>query len=312
MAEQTIVMTGASRGIGATAARRVLAENPDAHLVVLARPRARGALQTRESSTERISTIDADLLSLTSVRQAAVEVTGRIRRGALPPLGVLGLNAGAQYVTATRDSMDGYEATFAVNVLANHLLLRSFHASGATGVHAVVTVSDTHFGDLRHNLGMVPAPQWMYPQVLACPGAFENPLSPRAGRMAYSTSKLAAIYLVHAWARRCAESWSIQSFNPGFVPSTGLGRDAGPAARFALRYVLPVLTLSPLATTQQRAGQLFKNALVGDVSGPSGAYIDRDHITSSSAESYDVGREDELWEVMESLTAPFLAEDSDL
>lgn len=57
------------------------------------------------------------------------------------------------------------------------------------------------------------------------------------------------------------------------MPGTGLARDAGPVARFAMRRVLPALTLTPLAL-------------------------------SPGAESYDPGREAALLETLDGLTAP--------
>jgi hypothetical protein len=47
-----------------------------------------------------------------------------------------------------------------------------------------LTVSGTHFGDLRHNLGLVPGPAQRDPEVLAAPGVFEKPRSTAAGRTA--------------------------------------------------------------------------------------------------------------------------------
>ncbi|WP_185845779.1 hypothetical protein [Kibdelosporangium aridum] len=87
-------------------------ESPDTHLLVVARgaPPAAG------------SHVNADLVSLTSVRTAADEIRDRLARGDLPPLhGFVG-NAGMQYTNALTEGPDGFEATFAINVLTNHLL----------------------------------------------------------------------------------------------------------------------------------------------------------------------------------------------
>jgi NAD(P)-dependent dehydrogenase (short-subunit alcohol dehydrogenase family) len=65
-----------------------------------------------------------------------------------------------------------------------------------------VVGSDTHFGDLRHNLGLVPAPRWKDVRELAAPCEGAKAEAAREGRTAYSTSKLAVAYLVHAFARR--------------------------------------------------------------------------------------------------------------
>lgn len=188
-------------------------------------------------------------------------------------------------------------------MLANHLLVRLLEDRFARPARIVVTVSDTHFGDVRHNLGMVPGPSWRSPDVLARPGAFPAPHRTAAGRTAYSTSKLAAIHLVHEYARRLPAGLDAIAYNPGFVPGTGLARNAGPAVRFAMRRVLPLMALTPLATAPRTAGRYLADLVLGTTAAPTGAYVDRDRVARSSRASYDPRRERELWETVERLTA---------
>ncbi len=297
--DRTIVMTGASRGIGRVAAEHLLAEEPDTHLVIL----ARGPADDLAARSRNVSVIHADLASLRSTVDAAAEVAERLDAGVLPPLRALVCNAGIQYTNDLTETVDGFEATFAVNVLANHVLVRRLHDRLQASARIVVTVSDTHFGDFRHNLGMVPGPRWRPAEVLARTGAFRNPESTTAGRTAYSTSKLAAIYLVHEYARRLPSGIAVASYNPGFVPGTDLARDADPFSRFAMRRILPLLTATPLATSLAHAGRNLADAALGIVDAPSGAYIDRDQVAQSSPESYDPARERDTWNAVEALTA---------
>lgn len=288
--EHTIVMTGASRGIGAIAADAILDRDRSAHLVVIGRNPGPNGL--------RRSHINADLSSIASTVEATSEVADWVNRGIIPPLtGFVG-NAGIQYTNNNVETADGLEATFAVNVVANHLLLRELEFSFKTATRVVITVSDTHFGDFRHNLGMVPGPIWKGAEVLARIGAFPNPQSVTAGRTAYSTSKLAAIYLVHAWSRRLPH---VVSFNPGLVPGTDLARDAGTVSRFAMKRVLPLLTWTPVATSRGAAGRALADIMLGAVDAGNGDYIDRTRVTPSSEESYDTVREDELWDYLDAL-----------
>ncbi|MFV0406255.1 MAG: SDR family NAD(P)-dependent oxidoreductase [Propioniciclava sp.] len=297
--EQTIVMTGASRGIGRIAAKRILAEAPDTHLVIL----ARGPVGDLAASGQNVSVIRADLASLRSVANAAAEVARRLDTGELPPLRALVCNAGIQYTNDLTETGDGFEATFAVNVLAGHVLVQRLHDRLQTPARIVITVSDTHFGDFRHNLGMVPGPRWFPPDALARVGAFPNPESTTAGRTAYSTSKLAAIYLVHEYARRFPTGISVVGYNPGFVPGTDLARDADSFSRFAMRRIMPLLTATPLATSPAEAGRYLADAALGIIDAPTGAYIDRNHVAKSSAESYNPTREQDTWNTAETLTA---------
>jgi len=85
-----------------------------------------------------------------------------------------------------------------------------------------------HFGDFKHNAGLVPAPRWEDPERLAAPGTDSASEKTCTGRRGYATSKLAVVYLTHALARRLPWGVSVFSFNPSLVPSTGLARDAGP------------------------------------------------------------------------------------
>ncbi|MFT4087710.1 MAG: SDR family NAD(P)-dependent oxidoreductase [Gordonia sp. (in: high G+C Gram-positive bacteria)] len=298
----TILMTGATRGIGRAAVERIAADHPGAHLMLLARPgSADDVAESLRGDGHTVTTVDADLLSTSSTRQAAEAVAARLDSGDLPPLRAIVANAGLQFTDALTATPEGFEATFAVNVLANHVLIGTLAPHLAAPAKVVITVSDTHFGDFRHNLGMVPGPQWRDPAVLARPGAFDRPASVKAGRTAYSTSKLAAIHLIHEYARRFPSGVDVVGYNPGFVPGTGLARDAGPLSRFAMRRLLPALTVTPLAASVTQAGGYLADVVSGATPTSSGDYVDKGRVVPSSAESYDPERETSLWTTVDHL-----------
>lgn len=295
---QTMVMTGASRGIGGEALARIVDAAPGAHVLVVVRDAAR---QAWASAFDEVRLVEADLARLPDVASAAQHIARLVDSGEVPPISTMVLNAGIQRVDANGRTEDGFEPTFAVNVLANHVLVRSLADRLQPRGRVVITISDTHFGDLRHNLGMVPGPQWRDPHVLARPGAFDRPGTLRAGRTAYSTSKLAAIHLMHEYARRYPER-VVLGYNPGFVPATGLARDAGPLTRYAMQHVLPLLARTPVVGTVQGAGRQLADLALGRLDAPAGAYVDRDRVARSSPQSYDPARERQLWEAAERLT----------
>jgi NAD(P)-dependent dehydrogenase (short-subunit alcohol dehydrogenase family) len=300
----TIVMTGATRGIGRVAIDRIISDDPEAHLVLLAREPGGSTLARRLAGSGRqVTAINTDLLSMRSVRSATARLLEQFASGRLPPLRTLVGNAGLQFTNNTTATSDGLEATFAINVLANHVLIRNLESAFRTPARIVITVSDTHFGDFSHNLGMVPAPRWQDPGTIARIGAFPHPDTVAAGRAAYSTSKLAAIYSIHEFARRLPEDITITGFNPGFVPGTDLARDAGRMANFAMRRVLPLIAFTPLATSKSAAGQYLAQAALGHTVATTGSYIDRACAERSSAESYDPARERQLWDTLEHLMA---------
>jgi NAD(P)-dependent dehydrogenase (short-subunit alcohol dehydrogenase family) len=273
----TILMTGASRGIGLHAAHKMLDERPDLRLIVVARG--------EQPELPRTTVIRGDLASLRTVRAIADDIDE-------PLDGFVG-NAGAQLKTGNTSTVDGYETTFAVNVLAQHLLLSQLPFTGAARI--VLTTSDSHFGRSRRTFGMVPPPQWSTPERLARPGTISN------GLTAYATSKLGVIYLVHAFARRTA--LETYSFNPAFTPGTDLLRDDRVGNAF-FRYVGPRL---PRVNTLEQAGAQLAGVANGPRPAEPGAYIDRWDVTQSSPESYDERREEELWSEAERLTASAIA-----
>ena len=302
-ATHTLVMTGASRGIGRIAAERILAEDRNVHLVVVARGHSGTALAAELSKDgHTVTAVSADLGSLASVRTASAQIVSLLESGKLPPLRGFVANAGIQYTNALTKGTDGLEATFTVNVLANHVFIRALEKYFTPAARITVTVSDTHFGDFKHNMGMVPGPVWSTPEKLSQVAAFDNPSSTAAGRTAYSTSKLAAIYLVHEYARRLPAGVDVVSFNPGFVPGTGLARNADPVSRFMMRRIMPLMTLTPMATSPSAAGRYLADVVLGRTKAPTGSYVDRYQVDHSSDESCSPSREAELWVAAERLT----------
>lgn len=65
-----------------------------------------------------------------------------------------------------------------------------------------------------------------------------------AGRTAPSTSKPVAIHLAHRFVRHLPTGVDVYSWNPGFVLGTGLAPDASAIQRFAMKRVMPLMTLA--------------------------------------------------------------------
>jgi NAD(P)-dependent dehydrogenase (short-subunit alcohol dehydrogenase family) len=303
---RSILMTGASRGLGMYAAQHLLRTYPDVHLVVSSRDQEPGSLARTlagDLGGGRITELQADLADLRSVRDLAENVAALAEDGSIPPLHGVLANAGAQYMSTTHQTVDGYEATFAVNVLANVLLTEILVSRLALPGRIVITSSDTHFGDFRHNMAMVPGPAWREPHLLAKPGVGPKAKTARAGQVAYSTSKLAVIYYVHALARALPAGVEVYAYNPGLVPGTGLARDRDVLSRMAWRSIMPVMALTPLAHRPRRAGRLLAEAMAGASPGVSGDYLDRGRPARSSEASYDEALEGQLFEAARSFCA---------
>src|ERR1051325_11273241 len=109
---RTMLMTGASRGIGRSAAERMLSTDPALHLVVLARGDTASTLPgelARVSGNPNVTAVRADLAALADVQRAAAEVGAAVDSGDLPPLSGIVANAGLQLTSTTGATADGIE-----------------------------------------------------------------------------------------------------------------------------------------------------------------------------------------------------------
>ena len=246
-------MTGGTSGIGLEAAKRLLGRG-DVELTVAAR-RTSSAPRSRNGAA-RI--VPVHLESLASVRTLAGKLQSEAAFDALV------LNAGVQ-CTSAQTSRDGFELTFAVNHLAHYLLARLLAPTLAPGGRIIFTASGTHDPDMKTG---VPAPRHADAQRLACPSQDPqrdgNPM--KAGRRAYSTSKLCNIMTARELARRLAPmrpDLAVIAFDPGFTPGTGLARNYPGFAGAIFKYVLPLTTRRSLSvSTPQNSGRLLSELVV--------------------------------------------------
>lgn len=114
MASKTIVITGASDGIGAAAARQLAGAGHQ--VVVGGRSPDRTAAVADDTGGQYIL---ADFADLNSVRNLASEILQRY-----PRVNVLANNAGVMFGRERQLTADGHEMTFQVNFLAPFLLTR--------------------------------------------------------------------------------------------------------------------------------------------------------------------------------------------
>src|ERR1700722_17184121 len=216
MQGKTVVVTGGNSGIGfetaaalASMGARVLvtARNPD-------KGRAAGAALTQRPHGEgRVQLVVFDLAALASVRAGAAEILDQA-----PRLEVLVNNAGL-VLTERAETVDGYEATFAINHLGpflfTNLLLDRMTASAPS---RIVNVAST-----AHNAARKGMP-------------FDDLQSTRhyRGMRVYGQSKLANILFTLELARRLeGKDVTANSLHPGTV-RTGYGGDGDVRGLLAL------------------------------------------------------------------------------
>lgn len=68
-------------------------------------------------------------------------------------------------------------------------------------------------------------------------------------------------------------------------------------------HVMPFMSRTRLATPSRTAGRDLANVVLARSTARSGSYVDRAMVARSPEESYDAGREAELWDAIETLTA---------
>jgi NAD(P)-dependent dehydrogenase (short-subunit alcohol dehydrogenase family) len=233
-----IVMTGATSGFGANAAARLAAAGHD--LTIGAR------CPDAVEAAWRAKALSLDLDDFASIDRFAEAVV------AGPPIDALLLNAGLQCAKLETGAA-GFERTFAVNQLAHFQLLRRLLPNLAPGARVILTGSGTH--DPAEKTPVTP-PAHADAERLAFPD--RDPTLPKGARSqafrAYSSSKLANIMTARELARRRPDLASM-SFDPGYVPWTGLARASGSILSTLASLILPLLMKSDRKSTVALSGE---------------------------------------------------------
>jgi len=292
MNTRTAIITGASSGLGLECARALLESDPSWHVVLPVRDSGRGAdAVTQLGEPQRCTVMPMDLASLTSVRAFVEDVRG----ATLPPLHAIVCNAGVQVVSGTEWTEDGVETTFGVNHLGHFALVQSLLGKLAHPARILVVSSGTH--DPSKHTGM-PDPRYAAAADLAHP----REQSGDDGRRRYTTSKLCNLLFTYELDRRLGQGVTVNAFDPGLMPGSGLARDYPPLQRLAWRYLLPALRVLPGVRSTRTSGR-YLAALTNDArfAGVSGKYFDGLRPIRSSADSYDRDKALDLWETSERL-----------
>lgn len=264
MTARTIVITGASDGIGASAAR-TLSRQGERVVVV-----GRSAEKTR-SIAEEIGAdyFTADFAELAQVRQLAAQLKAKY-----PRIDVLANNAGG--IMGRRElTVDGYEKTFQINHLAPFLLtlelMDVLTASNATVINTSSAANG--FGKL---------------DVDDLDGATNY-----STNRAYGTAKLANIlFTTELHHRYAAEGISTAAFHPGVV-ATNFAAESTSRMRHAYKTFLNRFMLTP----DQGADTLVWLATsTPGQDWTSGAYYAKRALAKANKQAYDAGLARELWE----------------
>jgi NAD(P)-dependent dehydrogenase (short-subunit alcohol dehydrogenase family) len=274
--DKTIVVTGATSGIGEVAADHLAQYG--ARIVFIARDRHRAAATLKHLSavaghTEHVAHY-ADLSSLADMKRVAGEIAA-----AEPHIDILVNNAGAVFARR-EETADGLEKTFALNHMSyfvvTALLLERLKAT--PGARIVSTASGAHkgarldFGDLQAKHGY-------------------------NAMRAYSNSKLCNILFTRELARRLEGTGvTANCLHPGFVASR-FGDNVGGLISGAFG-LAKKFAISP----ERGAETIIHLASSADVAGVSGRYF----VKCKEAQPSAVGRSDadakKLWDISEKIS----------
>lgn len=271
MAGRTIVITGASDGIGAAAARRLAGDGE--RVVLVGRDPARTAAVAAELGAPHHL---ADFAELDQVRRLGAELTA-----AYPRIDVLANNAGGimgpRSVTA-----DGFERTLQVNHLApfllTHLLLPTLVASRAS-VIATSSVAARAWG--RIDLDDLGNERRYRPQ------------------KAYGDAKLAnALHAVELQRRYGAVGLAAVAFHPGIV-ATSFAKETNHLMR--LVYHTPLRRL--LTITPEQGGGYLAALAAGTpgVDWEPGGWVEQGRAAVPAPQAADADLARRLWDASAAL-----------
>ncbi len=265
--EQRILVTGATAGLGKEVARELADRGATVLVHGRNQPRVEAAIAEIEEATgsRRLVPFVADLASLAAVRGLAEEIAADEGR-----LDALVNNAGVG-LRERRESVDGYELTFAVNYLApfllTRLLLGVLRRSAPARVVNVASIGQApvNFDDVMLNDG------------------YEMSL-------AYSQSKLALVSFTFELAERLRAEGEMG------VTVTALH----PATLMPTKLVFETVGRT-VDTLEQGVAATLRLVIDPALDGVSGKYFDGLEEAAADPQAYDEGARVRLWELSERL-----------
>lgn len=269
MIGKTVVITGATSGIGEVAALQLAAMG--ARIVFVARDQGRGEgllLKLAKLGSGTHAFYVADLSSLAGMKDVANKIAAHE-----PAIDVLINNAGALFETRAVTA-DGLERTFALNHMAYFVLTNALLPNLVRGGRIVSTSSDAHwrgridFDDLQSEQNY-------------------------RGFRVYGTSKLMNILFTRELARRL-EGITAVCLHPGFVATRFADNNPG-----RLGWMFAVLKKIAAISPEKGARTIVHLASAPEVDGQGGSYWFKCKIATPSPAARNDDDAARLWDISE-------------
>jgi NAD(P)-dependent dehydrogenase (short-subunit alcohol dehydrogenase family) len=261
------LITGPTSGIGRSTALELAK-----HGTVVLAGRDRGKLDEVRRTIERAGgqavPVVCDLSDGASVRRAAAEI---IAFG-LPLAGLVN-NAGILEMRATKNAQ-GWDTAFATNHLGPFALTEALIPQLPDGATVVFVCSGVEDPERQPAVAAGFRGGRYISAEASARGEWEPGGSALPGGDAYATSKQCDLATVLAFARETPRL-RFNAVEPGFIPATGLSRDAGVLRRLLRKYALSAL--APFIkdwSTPAQAAVVIKSAVLNSP-GDTGVYYDQ-------------------------------------
>jgi NAD(P)-dependent dehydrogenase (short-subunit alcohol dehydrogenase family) len=283
MQGKTVLITGASAGIGKRTAEKLAAVGTE--LILVARNKEKTEAVAAEIRSKNPGSQTHVFIADLSLPSEVLRVSKEILQS-VPKLDVLLNNAGAFFAKKTM-TREGHEATFALNHLSYFLLTNKLLPllEKSPGARIVNTASQAHVGaDID----------------------FDNLQGERkySGWKAYQVSKLENILFTYELANRLQSSGipvTVNALHPGFVNSQ-FGENNSGFLGTALG-----IAKKMFAIDEDRGSETsFYLCTSKDLDGVTGKYFDECRLKTSSPQSRNVESQKILWEITEKILSPYL------
>ena len=211
---KTIIITGASSGLGFETAKKI-AKNFKNYRIILAcrnlqKANAKKEEIEKETQNKNLVVMEIDTSSLASVKNFVTNY----KNSSFGKIYSLVCNAGIAGTSKGQRTKDGFDDIFATNHLGHFLLVNSLLPLMEENGRILVVSSDMHDPPKMSH----PNFNWIGAEKLAKP---DEEFS--KSRLRYSYSKLCNVYFTYELKRRIGDKkLSVNAFNPGFMPETGL------------------------------------------------------------------------------------------